>query len=78
MSHNAKLWVGDSDDPMNGEVVLENVAGNVTIERTDEDEVAIHATLPGDQNAIASFYLSNAEAALLAAQLGATAAGEGR
>lgn len=69
MSTNARIWLGDLDDPMDGEVVLENESTVVTIERTDVNEIAIHATMPGDDNALVSVYFTRHEAANIAAEI---------
>lgn len=69
MSVNAKIWLGDLDDPMDGDVVLENVPAVVAVERSDSDEVAIHITMPGDDNALVSVFFTRHEAATIAADL---------
>ena len=69
MSSNAKIWLGDLDDPMDGPVVLEGEATTVAVEYTDVNEIAIHATMPGDDNALVSLYLTRDQAALVAADL---------
>lgn len=66
---NATIWLGDLDDPMNGPAVLEIEATIVNVERTDDDEVAIHATMPGDDNALVSLYMTCDQADVIAAHL---------
>lgn len=64
-SQNGALWINSleegSDDP---ELEMADVA--VTVEVTDEDEVAIHATLTGESQSLASIYLSRKSATVLA------------
>lgn len=69
MNTNAKIWLGDTENPMDGEVVIENEATSVAVERSDHDEVAIHATMPRDDNALVSLYFTRHEAANLAAAI---------
>lgn len=69
MTTNAKIWLGDTDNPMDGEVVIENEATSVAVERSDHDEVSIHATMPGDNNALVSLYFTRHEAANIAADI---------
>lgn len=65
----ATIWLGDSEDPMNGPVVLENEETAIAVERTDVNEIAIHATMPGDKNALVSLYFTRDKAAIVAADL---------
>lgn len=60
------VWIGDAADPMNGPVVLEGEDCAYSVERSDDDEVSLHATLPGDDNAVASFYMNRVAALALA------------
>lgn len=76
MKPNSTIWVGDAADPTDGTPVLEGEVVATSIEVTDVDEIAVHATLVGDSNAVASLYFTCAEAALLAARLSAAAAGQ--
>lgn len=69
MSIDAKIWLGDTDDPMDGEVVIENEYTVVAVERSDHDEVSVHATMPGDNNALVSLYFTRHTAANLAAEI---------
>lgn len=63
------IWLGDTEDPMNGPVVLEGADAEFMVERSDDDEVSIHATLPGDDNALVSLYMSRSQATYIAALL---------
>lgn len=54
------LWIGDMSDPAAGDPVLEGEDVRIRVERTDHDEVAIHATFDGDDNAAVTLYFSRA------------------
>lgn len=63
------IWLGDTEDPTDGPVVLEGADAEFAVERSDNDEVSIHATLPGDSNALVSLYMTRFQATYLAALL---------
>ena len=62
---NGTIWVTGPD----GNVDLEMADVQISAERVDEDEIAIHAVLLGDSQSVASLYLNRAQAALIAAQI---------
>jgi len=64
---NATIWLSELGD--SEALVLANEKVIVETERTDVNEIAVHATLPGDDNAIVSIYLTRDKAAVLAADL---------
>lgn len=64
---NGIVWIGD---PANPDVpVLEDANVTIAVESAIADEIAIHAIEPGRSNAVASLYVTRAQAALIAAQL---------
>lgn len=66
-NENGRIWVNDPADPQSDPLVeLEDAA--ITAERTDDDEVAIRATLNAADDVLV-LYLTPAEGALLAARL---------
>jgi hypothetical protein len=64
----ASMWVmsltEESDDPE-----IEAADSRVCVERTDEDEVAIHGMFGNEDQATVSLYVTRAQAALVAAFL---------
>jgi|SRR5215212_1908638 len=75
---NATIWLGDLADPMNGRPVLQDEDCAVAVEGDATDEVVIHATMPGDRNALLSLSMTRTNAALVATQLAALSADEAR
>jgi hypothetical protein len=59
------LWI-DSLEEGNDDAEVEGVDIGVTAELTDEDEVAIHASLLGEDQALVSIYLSRKRVMALA------------
>lgn len=67
------IWLGDVFYPMDSPPVLEGEATYIDVERTDDDEVALHATMPGDDHALVSVFMTCQQATFIAAALNAKA-----
>lgn len=74
-TNNGRVWLNNPDDLL-ADALIELDDADITAERTEDDEVAIHATLDGDPSAVVSLYLTPAAGALLAARLTAVAVAE--
>lgn len=70
------VWINDPADL--DESLVENEKAVLMIERTDEDEVAIHATVHGDDQAVVTLYTDRSGAFALAGLLQAAATMESR
>jgi hypothetical protein len=64
----AWLWAGLTED---FNYQIEDASCNVTVGRSDEDRVAIHAVLPDGESEDAGIYLTKADALTLSALLAA-------
>jgi hypothetical protein len=51
-----QVWLNDLCELSDSETLLEMEDGRIVVERTDEDEIAIHFVLGGDTQAMSSIY----------------------